>query len=125
MTEFFSVERPLAFIIEDDEALASGYAVALDEAGYDSRIFNEGPTALDLLASTIPALMLIDLNLPQLSGEDILRHIKADKRLAQTKIVIVSADSTWASYLQKEATIVLTKPVGFRLLRDLAVRLSG
>lgn len=121
--ENYSNQRPLALIIEDDEDLAAGYAVALEEAGYDSRIFNEGQPALDMLASIIPALALIDLNLPQLSGEEILRQIRADNRLSEMKVAIVSADSTWANYLENEANIVLTKPVGFRQLRDLAKRL--
>jgi DNA-binding response OmpR family regulator len=125
VNETLAEERPLALILEDDEALASGYAVALDEAGYDTSIFRDGQTALDSMAVAIPALMILDLNLPTISGEDILRNVKADKRFARTKIVIVSANSTWGSHLEDEVTIVLTKPVGFRLLRDLAIRLIG
>jgi len=123
MTDTFFDERPLALVIEDDKALASGFAVAIDEAGYNTKIFNDGQAALDSLASAVPALVLLDLNLPFISGEEILRQMKADQRFARTKIVIVSANSTWGSYLQDEVTIVLTKPVGFRLLRDLAIRL--
>ena len=123
MTESLSDTRKLACIVEDDEALAQGFAVALEEAGFDSKIFSEGSSALDFLNDMVPSIILLDLNLPGMSGEDILRSIRADERLAEIKVVIISADSTWASYLQNQATIVLTKPIGFRLLRDLAVRL--
>jgi two-component system response regulator QseB len=125
MTETHSEARPLAFIIEDDRDLASGYGVALTEAGYEPRIFLNGSLALEALATTIPAFILIDLNLPDISGEAVLRRVRADKRLVDMKIAIVSADSTWAAYLENEADIVLTKPVGFRQLRALAKRLNG
>jgi len=125
MTTAHSVTRPLAVIIEDEEDLATGYAIALDEAGYETKIFLYGPPALELLAATVPALVLIDLNLPDISGEEILRRIQADERLVGMKITIVSADSTWASYLEDEVDFVLTKPVGFRQLRALAKRLNS
>lgn len=126
MTETHSEARPLAFVIEDERDLASGYAVALKEAGFEPLIFLDGSSALEALAATtIPAFILIDLNLPGISGEEVLRRVRADKRLEDIKIAIVSADSTWAAYLENEADIVLTKPVGFRQLRALAKRLHG
>lgn len=125
MTETHSEARPLAFIIEDERDLASGYAVALKEAGFEPRVFLDGSSALEALATAIPAFILIDLNLPGISGEEVLRRVRVDKRLVGVKLAIVSADSTWAAYLENEADIVLTKPVGFRQLRALAKRLNG
>ncbi len=118
-------QRKLACVIEDDTTLATGYAIALDEAGFDTKIFHEGPPLLNLLRSTVPSLILLDLNLPHISGEKILTRIRDDERLDETKVVIISADSTWASHLEGRANMVLIKPVGFRLLRELASRLHG
>ena len=69
MTSFLSSDhRPLAFIIEDDKDMAAACVVALEEAGYDSIIINDGQTAMTLLTSKIPALVLLDLHLPYVSG---------------------------------------------------------
>jgi DNA-binding response OmpR family regulator len=125
MTKINTEARPLAYVIEDDEDLASGYAIALEEAGYGSTIFLEGSTALEMLATTVPALILIDLNLPDISGEEILGMVRADERFVDMKVAIVSADAAWAGQLENKADFVLTKPVGFRQLLALAKRLQG
>ena len=126
MTAFLSSEkkkRPLAFIIEDDKDMAAAYVVALEEAGYDSILINDGQTAMALLASRTPALVLLDLHLPYVSGEELLKQIRTNEHLAKTKVVIISADPTWVRFLKHEADIALIKPISFRRLRDLAQRL--
>ncbi len=126
MTAFLSSEkekRPLAFIIEDDQDMAAACVVALEEAGYDSIIINDGQTATALLASRTPALVLLDLHLPYVSGEEILKQIRTDERLTKTRVVIISADPTWVRFLKHDADFALVKPIGFRQLRDLVQRL--
>ena len=126
MTAFLSSEkkkRPLAFIIEDDKDMAAAYVVALEEAGYDSILINDGQTAMALLASKTPALVLLDLHLPYVSGEELLKQIRTNEHLTKTKVVIISADPTWVRFLKHEADFALIKPISFRRLRDLAQRL--
>ena len=115
--------QPLAFIIEDDPKLANIFAEALRGAGFETEIIQEGRTARDRLAETIPALVVLDLHLPYLSGEDLLFHIRADKRLAETRIILATADPRMAENLREEADLVLIKPISFVQLRDLAARL--
>lgn len=122
MTKANDIKRPLAIVIEDDKVLAEGYGFAIDEAGYDCVVFNEGSPALELLAKSIPALIVLDLNLPDISGEDILNQVRADERMAATRVVILSADSTWANVLGSKANFVLHKPVGYRMLSELVSR---
>jgi DNA-binding response OmpR family regulator len=122
MTSTSSEKHPLAFIIEDDDALASGYAIAIDEAGYTTRIFRAGRSAFEQLKTDTPDLLLLDLNLPNVSGEEILTTIREDERLADKKVIVVSADANWARFLKGSANVVLIKPVGFKLLRDIALR---
>ena len=55
-----------------------------------------------------------DLHLPDISGEDVLREIRADAGLAQTPVVILSADATRgqvARLLAAGANSYLTKPL--------------
>jgi two-component system response regulator RegX3 len=111
-------------IIEDDQDLAIIFAMALQEAGFETQIVRAGDTALMWLESATPDIVVLDLHLPRVSGQDILRQIRADSRLAETKVIITTADPRLAEILQEEADLVLLKPIGFSQLRDLAARLG-
>ena len=113
----------LALVIEDDPKLATVFAGALHQAGYKTEIILDGRQALARLAEVVPALVLLDIHLPYYSGMDILKEIRADARLAQTKVMLATADALRAELLRTEANLVLLKPISYRQLRDLAERL--
>ncbi len=113
----------LALIIEDDQKLAAIFAQALQMAEFETEIIHDGEMALARLAETRPAVVVLDLHLPNVSGADILRQIKADTRLAKTRVMLATADSVMAETLRSKADLVLLKPISFIQLRDLAARL--
>ncbi|MBN1138021.1 MAG: response regulator [Anaerolineae bacterium] len=117
------MKGPLAFIIEDEPDLAEIFAEALVEAGFTTEIIARGDQALARLAETVPEIVILDMHLPGVSGDKILRHIRTDPRLAKTRIVVASADVALAQTLEADADLILLKPVGFIQLRDLARRL--
>ncbi len=117
------MNNPFALIIEDDPYLATIFAEALQMAEFETEIAEDGQSALTRLALTTPAIVLLDLHLPHVPGSDILTQIRADKRLAQTRVLIVTADALKAETLRNEADLVLLKPISFHQLRDLAKRL--
>ena len=53
-----------------------------------------GDAGVELAREHRPALVILDLNLPGLSGEEVFRRIRSDPRTAETAVVIVSADAT-------------------------------
>ena len=79
--------------------------------------------AVARLAVTTPDLVVLDLHLPGIAGTDILRRIRADARLAETRVIIVTGDPLEAEGVRDQADLVLIKPVGFDQLRGLATRL--
>jgi len=113
-----------ALIVEDDNDLAIIFAMALQEAGFETQIVRAGDTALMWLSSSTPDIVVLDLHLPRVSGDTILKEIRADARLAKTKVIITTADPRMAEMLDDKADLVLLKPVGFSQLRDLAARLG-
>ncbi len=117
------MNNPLALIIEDDPDLAMIFAGALQEAGYDSEIAHDGRIALEQLANTTPAVVVLDLHLPRVSGKDVLRQMRADPRLAETRVILATADPLMADNLREEADLVLLKPISFDQLSILAARL--
>ncbi|MBN1148153.1 MAG: response regulator [Anaerolineales bacterium] len=116
---------PLALIIEDEEDLAVIFAEALKSAGFATEIIDNGIAAVERLAQTTPKVIVLDLHLPGLDGGKVLRQIRADERLKETRVLIASADAAFARTLEKHADLVLLKPISFSQLRDLARRLAG
>ena len=116
--------KPNALIIEDDKFIADIFSAALEEAGYDTTTVYEGNTALSMLEEISPEVITLDLHLPTTPGKDILKYIRESEHLKDTKVIIVTADSAQASYLNEQADLVLVKPVGFHQLRELANRLN-
>ncbi|MBN1979570.1 MAG: response regulator [Anaerolineae bacterium] len=118
------MDNPLAFIVEDDEDASIIFASALQEAGFECEIIRDGEKALTWLAETVPAVVVLDLELPGVSGIDILRQVRADARLAETRVIVATAHPDMAVDIQDEADLVLFKPVSYIQLRDLAKRVG-
>ena len=74
----------------------------------------DGPLGVELAQQHEPALILLDLHLPGMDGEEVLKHLKADERTARIPVVVVSADATNARVerlLAGGAEAFLTKPL--------------
>jgi DNA-binding response OmpR family regulator len=69
-------------------------------------------------------MVILDLNLPHVSGTEILSKIRSDERLAETCVIVATAHPRLADSVQGEADLVLLKPISFTQLRGLAMRLS-
>ncbi|MEA3341411.1 MAG: response regulator, partial [Chloroflexota bacterium] len=123
MTTGISDRKPLALIIEDDRKQATIFDQALRMAGFETEIIQDGRAALERLATIVPALVVLDLHLPYVSGDDILHQIRADERLAETRVILATADPLMAEPLGQESDLVLLKPISFGQLRDMATRL--
>ena len=112
-------------MIEDDEGHARLIEKNIRRAGIANAIrhFLDGNTALDHLfnppdgpARNGPALILLDLNLPDMSGIDILGKIKADPRLKRTPVVVLTTTDD-KQEIQRcydlGANVYITKPVNY------------
>jgi CheY-like chemotaxis protein len=116
-------ERPLVFIVEDDPDIAEIFSIALKSVGFSVEIIENGARALARLAETAPALVVLDLSMPLVSGDSVLRQFVADKRLLNTRVMVVTAMAAKAEELAEQADVTLIKPVSISQLRDLALRL--
>ena len=112
-----------ALIIEDDSSLLTIFAKALQEAGFEVRTAADGRAGQTQLTQYLPHVVILDLHLPHIAGQDLLRHIRTAEALDNTQVVIISADAVLASWLHQQADFVLTKPVSYQQLRSLTTRL--
>jgi CheY-like chemotaxis protein len=114
--------KPLALIIEDDPQLSRIFTLALS-AHFQTEAILDGQAGLTRLEQVTPAVIVLDLHLPEISGEKILAYICNEPRLGETRIIIATADARQAEHLEDQADIVLLKPISPVQLRELAVRL--
>ena len=115
-----------ALIIEDDEDLASIFAEALRGVGFEVEHIPDGKKAQDRLKSGVPPfLILLDMHIPHISGGDLLTNIiKKEQHLANTLVIITTADARMGETYSYMADFVMIKPISFVQLRDLTSRLK-
>ena len=117
-------EKPLAFIIEDDEDLSIIFSEALNAAGFQTQMIRNGRLALEQLMENTPKVVILDMHLPGLSGLEILKYIRTEERLAPTNVIVTTADAVMAEQVRDSADLALIKPITFGQLRDLSARLN-
>lgn len=116
------MEKPLALIVEDDPEIAALYRHVLDMAGYQTEIAFHGQVAVERLNRSQPDIVILDLNLPGISGNEILELIRAEDRLNHTKVIVVTAYAHIAESLSAEPDLILFKPISIEQFSDLIER---
>lgn len=117
--------KPLALIIEDNQDQNLVFTTALNQAGFETESILEGSTAQVRLTEVVPEVVILDLHIPGVNGEVLLRQIRGDQRLANVRVMLATADASLAKDLQSQADIVLLKPISFAQLSKLATRLAA
>jgi len=113
--------KPLALIIEDDANLSRIFSLAL-QTDFETEVYGDGSSAFMRMANAEPLVVVLDLNLPGLQGKDILADIRANPRLANTHVILCTADERQAEFLREQADLVMLKPVSPAQLRQIASR---
>lgn len=118
------MRKPFAMIIEDDRDTVALFRHVLDFAGYKTEIILRGEKALERLKIAKPDIILLDLNLPGISGTEILNYIHGDPRLKDVPVVVITGHSELALGLNAQTDLVLLKPVSVDQLTNLILRLK-
>jgi two-component system response regulator RegX3 len=107
---------PLILVIEDEPALAESIQYLLELEGYRVALAFDGESGIDQFHAEIPALIVLDLMLPRLTGLDVIRVIRAESAVP---VIIVTAKDTEADKvagLELGADDYVTKPFSMREL---------
>ena len=118
-------ERPFALIVEDDRDIMALFRHVLDIAGYHTDISMDGLDAMQRLAAVQPDIVLLDLQLPGLSGMEILTRMRADDRMKSIPVVVITAYPYYLDSFPLEPDMVLLKPVDLGQLGNLVQRLKA
>jgi len=117
------MSAPFALIIEDEPKLGVIYETVLKQAGYETEVIQRGDEALKRLSTAAPAVILLDLHLPYVSGVEILKVIRAIESLAKTPVIVLTADLYLAESMEGLADYVLVKSYGVWRLREIIAQL--
>jgi DNA-binding response OmpR family regulator len=110
-------------LVEDEPAVARGLEYGLEREGYEVLWASTGEEALRLARSQNPALILLDIRLPDISGFEVLRQLRAD-HLRQPILVLTARDEPTDKVLGLElgADDYVVKPYN---LRELIARIHA
>ena len=112
-------DRKLVMVVEDDEDIQKMLALILDLEGYDSMQAGDGLEALAKLqnAHPLPNLIIVDLMMPHMSGEEFVHRMRGTPTLAKIPVLILSGDMRARAIAEKMgARTFLPKPVGLDVL---------
>jgi DNA-binding response OmpR family regulator len=113
-------------VVEDEQDIAALVKHALERTGdAQVEIVNSGDTALRAATENAPDLMILDLNLPVLSGSEVCRILRAKPSTAGIPIIMLTArtaESDRVAGLDLGADDYVTKPFS---LRELAARVRA
>ncbi len=113
-------------IVDDEFGLADVLDATLSDAGYRVFTASNGVQGLEVMAEHPPDLVIADYMMPLLDGPGLLRAMRADPRLANTPVVLMSAMPE--GVVRARCTgyaAFLRKPFGFEALLAALTRLLG
>lgn len=100
-------------IVEDEPAIAELIEVTLERSGHKTLLANSVEEAVNLIDQVIPDLVLIDWMLPGLSGIDLIKRIRSNKRTQTIPVIMLTAkadEDDKLTGLDKGADDYITKP---------------
>jgi two-component system, OmpR family, alkaline phosphatase synthesis response regulator PhoP len=103
-------------VVEDEQAIASFVAAYLRKDGFAVRVTASGREALTLVASEAPALVVLDLMLPDLDGMEVCRRIRETSTMPVLMLTARDDDLDKIAGLEVGADDYLTKPFNPREL---------
>ncbi|MGA9769927.1 MAG: response regulator [Blastocatellia bacterium] len=105
-------------VIEDDEYSRDALAHLLAAEGYDAQSAHDGEAGLSIAKEINPDVIILDLNLPGIDGQQVIKMIRGDKSLASIPILVVTGDDDKQAQaaVRAGADSYLTKPLEFDAL---------
>jgi DNA-binding response OmpR family regulator len=103
-------------VVEDEASIASFVAMYLKNAGYGVKVSASGGDALDQVSSDPPALIVLDLMLPDIDGVEVCRRIRQDSDVPILMLTARDEDVDKIIGLEVGADDYLTKPFNPREL---------
>ncbi|MDD4901632.1 MAG: response regulator [Patescibacteria group bacterium] len=83
-------KKKIILIVEDEQALQDALKMKFEKEGVEVLTAGTGEEALEVLKKKRPVLISLDILLPKMNGLEVLKKIRADSRLRDLPVVVVS-----------------------------------
>jgi DNA-binding NtrC family response regulator len=110
-------QKAKILIIDDEESIRLGFSSVLESKGYSCLEAETGAQGLAIIRSEVPDLVLLDMNLPDMDGVEVLREIKRENEFVV--VIMATAFGTIEKAVQAlklGAENFLTKPIDSQAL---------
>ena len=84
-------KKPKVLVVDDNEIARYARVRILNKSGFETTEAINGADTVEKISSMVPDLILLDVNLPDISGFEIVRKIKEDERFKFTPIILISS----------------------------------
>lgn len=85
-------QRPLILVVDDDAPILLLMRNILREYGFDAITATNGADAIEQARTHKPSLMLLDRNMPGMTGDEVLARLREENRLASLPVLILSGE---------------------------------
>lgn len=113
-TEPITDSMPIVLVIDDDDDLRNIYGIALRRAGIDVMLASNGEQGLEIVGRSAVGLVLCDVNMPGVSGFDVVARLRAAPHTATLPVILTTGTGDANSVIQgleSGADDFLVKPV--------------
>ena len=118
------MKKACVLVVDDDPDVRELLLFMLKVKGYDVMAAADGKAALDAIEQQCPSLVVTDVMMPEMDGEQLIREVRARKGCADLPIVAMSAYGDWlAKAYISGATETVRKPCDPLDLLDVISRL--
>jgi DNA-binding response OmpR family regulator len=83
--------RPIIVVADDDRDICELIKIQLERHGYQVFLADNGKAALELISEHHPAVALLDIMMPKLSGLEVARQVRDNPGTSAVSIVLISA----------------------------------
>src|SRR5712692_1967916 len=90
-TKHLSESSPVVLAVDDDPAVLRVIEALLTRNGYVVKTASSGGEALKILSQIVPAALILDVMMPEISGYDLCYLVKSEERLKKFPVVFLTA----------------------------------
>jgi two-component system response regulator RegX3 len=116
MSSQMPTDQPRILVVEDEGSLAETVRYNLEREGYGVSVASDGRRALERFRSDEPSLVILDLMLPEISGLDVCRAIRAESDVPIIMVTARDSEADKVAGLELGADDYVTKPFSMREL---------
>lgn len=85
------MDKPLILLVEDSQAIYRLVSYKLKKSGFRFEYRDNGKEGLEAIKKIKPDLVILDVMLPSMNGFEILRQVRNDKELKDTKVIMLTS----------------------------------